>query len=87
MSEYLIESPHTKQECLQVLDDTLALGKGALSKFQWGCGSGDHTAWAFVKTNSESRAKEFVPARVRNKAKVVKVGKLSPKQIESYHNM
>ena len=40
---YLIESPHTKEECLQALDDVLARGPEFLARFEWGCMSGDHT--------------------------------------------
>ena len=87
MSEFLVESPHTKSECMQVLDETLAKGSNVLSKFQWGCASGDHRAWAFIKANSPSQARSVVPSSVRGKARITKVSKFSRKQIESMHNM
>jgi hypothetical protein len=85
MAEFLIESPHTSQECMQVIDDTLSKGSNVLSKFEWGCMSGEHTGWALVKAKSESDAKKLVPSRVRGKTRVVKVSKISPKQIREYH--
>lgn len=87
MSKFLIESPHTKAECLQVLDETVSKGEDVLKKFEWGCGSGNHTAWAFVDADSESKAKNIVPSMVRGKAYVTKVSKVTPKQIRDYHNM
>jgi hypothetical protein len=84
---YLIESPHTKEECLQALDDVLARGPEFLSKFEWGCMSGDHTGWAVVEAESESAARSLVPALVRSKARVIEVGKFTPEQIKSFHEM
>ena len=82
---YLIESPHTKEECLQALDDVLARGPEFLTKFEWGCMSGDHTAWAVVEAPNETAARTMVPVLVRNKARIVEVGKITPEQIKSFH--
>ena len=85
MSDFLIESPHTQAECLQAIDGTLAKGEATLSKFQWGCESGNHTGWAFVRASSESKAREMVPSVVRKKARIVKVSRFTPNQIRAYH--
>jgi hypothetical protein len=82
---YLIESPHTKEECLQALDDTLARGPEFLAKFNWGCMSGEHTGWAVVEAGSETAARSLVPVVVRSKARVIEVGKFTPEQIKSFH--
>jgi hypothetical protein len=84
---YLIESPHTKEECLQALDDVLARGPEFLARFDWGCMSGDHTGWAVVEAGSETAARTMVPALVRGKARIVEVGKFTPEQIKSFHGM
>jgi hypothetical protein len=84
---YLIESPHTKEECLQALDDVLARGQGFLSKFDWGCMAGNHTAWGVVEAGSEAAARNMAPAIVRNKARVTEVTKFTPEQIRSFHQM
>jgi len=36
MAEFMIEAPHTKEECMDVLDKTAEKGDGSLSKFEWG---------------------------------------------------
>jgi hypothetical protein len=84
---YLIESPHTKEECLQALDDVLARGPEFLAKFEWGCMSGEHTGWAVVEAGSEAAARSIVPVLVRSKARIVEVGKITPEQIKSFHGM
>jgi hypothetical protein len=82
---YLIESSHSKEECLQALDDVLARGPGFLSKFDWGCMTVDHTGWAVVEAPNDTAARSMVPAVVRGKARVVEVTKFTPDQIRSFH--
>jgi hypothetical protein len=85
MARYLIESPHTPEECLQVLDGILMMGTGLLDKFDFGCQEGEHTGWAVVEAGSDSAARNMVPAFVRSKARIVKVSKFTPQQIRAAH--
>jgi hypothetical protein len=85
MAQYLIESPHTKEECLRALDETLAKGPEVLDRFEYGCSAGDHRGWATVEAKTESQARELVPSFLRAKARVVPVSKYTPEQIRSYH--
>jgi hypothetical protein len=82
---YLIESSHSREECLQTLDDVLARGPGFLSKFDWGCMAGDHTGWAVIEAPNDTAARSMVPAVVRGKARVIEVTKFTPEQIRSFH--
>jgi hypothetical protein len=84
---YFIESPHSKEECLQALDEVLARGPQFLAQFDWGCMGGQHVGWATVDAGSESEARNMVPAVVRNKARIIPVNKFTPNQIESFHKM
>jgi len=84
---YLIESPHTKEECLQALDETLARGPQNLAQFDWGCMAGQHVGWATVQAGSESEARNMVPSIVRDKARIVAVNKFTPSEIQSFHNI
>ena len=84
---YLIESPHTKEECLKALDETLARGPQNLAQFDWGCMAGQHVGWATVNAGSESEARNMVAPIVRDKARIVAVDKFTPSQIESFHKM
>jgi hypothetical protein len=85
MPQYLIESPHTKEECLKALDETLAKGPDVLNRFEYGCMSGDHRGWATVEAGSENQAREYVPSFLRSKTRVVQVGRFTPEQIRSFH--
>jgi hypothetical protein len=85
MPQFLIETPHTKQECLKALDETLAKGPDVLDRFEYGCMSGDHRGWATVAAPSAEQARELVPSFLRSKARVIEVGKFTPEQIRSYH--
>lgn len=83
--KYMIESPHTKQECLRELDDLSAKGKSALGQFYWGCGKGDHTGYAIIDARDINEARNLVPDFVRDKAKVVELSQFTPDQIRSMH--
>ncbi len=68
MAKYIVESPHTSEECLQALDGLLEKGEDTLKKFAFGCKSGEHTGWAYEDANSEKEALELVPEFIRDKA-------------------
>ena len=82
---YLLETPHTKEECLRELDEVLAEGKDVLNKFYWGCGTGDHTGYAIVDAENESEVKRLVPGFLRSQARIVELSKFTPEQIRSFH--
>lgn len=84
--KYLIESPHTKEECLREMDEVLAKGRDTLNKFYWGCSKGDHTGYAIVDARNEDEARNIIPSFTREKAKVVEIAQFSPDQIRSFHH-
>lgn len=75
---YLIEAPHSPDECVQAMDEALARGPRFLAQFDWGCVEGEHTGWATVEAEDASEARSMVPAVVRSRARVVRVGKVTP---------
>ena len=85
MRRYLLESPHTKEECLKELDEVMQVGRHVLNKFYWGCSQGDHTGYALVDADNESKALNVVPGFIRNKAKAIEVQQFTPEQIKSFH--
>ncbi len=85
MSDFIIESPHTKEECLRNLEETLASGPEVLAKYEYGCGKGDHTGYALVNVETEREARLLVPEFLRKKAKVVEVAPYTPEEIRSLH--
>lgn len=85
MAKYLVESPHTREECLRALDEILAQDARLLEKFDFGCMAGIHTAWAIVDAQNEYSARSIVPAFLRGKARVIGLNKFTPDQIKSLH--
>lgn len=85
MSDFLIQSPHTKEECLHALDETLAKGPDVLAKFEFSCNTGEHTAYAVVNVKDESAARSLVPTFLQSKAKFIPIAPYTPEQIRSYH--
>lgn len=85
MSKYIVESPHTPEECLRALDETLEKGEEMLKMFAFGCKSGEHTGWAYMDADSEKEALEAVPEFLRAKACAHKVNPFTPEEIKAAH--
>jgi hypothetical protein len=85
MAKYLIESPHTAEECLRAMDEVLAQGPDVLSRYIWGCGAGVHIGWVTVEATTETDARRTVPSFFRGAARTVQVGTYTPEQIRSFH--
>jgi hypothetical protein len=82
---YLVKIPHTPEQCVATLTDIKSKGDAFLSKFEWGCMSGDHTAYAFLEGKSEADVKQMLPTDVQANAKIQKVDKFTADQIEKIH--
>ena len=87
MPEFMIEAPHTKEECLHALDEIEAEQSKLLEQSWFGCMAGDHTSYATVAASSESEARGMLPDFLQDKARVVEVTKITPEQIKSFHQM
>lgn len=73
MNRYLIESPHTAENCKQAVRDIHAAGY--LHHFDWGCDDDDHTGWAIVEAENAEHVRQMVPWYLREKARIVKLVK------------
>jgi hypothetical protein len=73
MERFMIESPHTAEDCERVIRDLHAAGY--LHCFEWGCKDNDHTAWAMVDAENLEHARQIVPWYVRDKARIVRLVK------------
>ena len=83
--KYLVESPHTKEECLKELDGLAAKGGEVLGKFAWGCMAGEHTGYAILEADSEAAARSVVPEVVRSKARIHPVASFTVRDVEQFH--
>jgi hypothetical protein len=83
MDRYIVESMHTKEDCLHVLD--LIVAQGHITHFDWGCESGVHSGWVIVEADSEEEALLSVPSMIRNRAHAVRLTKFTPEIIKSFH--
>jgi hypothetical protein len=73
MQRYLIETPHTAQDCKLLVDQVYAMGY--LYHFDWGCKAGVHSGWAIIEAENEAQARLAVPSIVRSKARIIEVSK------------
>jgi hypothetical protein len=79
MDRYLIETPHTAQNCQMIVHQIYA--RGYLYHFDWGCKDGVHSGWAIIDADSEAQARLVVPPLLRNTARVIKLCKFTEDMI------
>ncbi|HZP18030.1 MAG TPA: hypothetical protein VFB00_08700 [Terriglobales bacterium] len=82
MDRYMIETPHTSEECLALIK--LINAQGYLWNFDWGCEAGVHTGWAILEAENEAEARLAVPPLVRNRARIIRLNKFDAATIEYY---
>ena len=51
MNRYVTESPHSGNECLEIVKQ--ALSAGYASHFEWGCAAGIHKVWITIEAENE----------------------------------
>jgi hypothetical protein len=83
MRQYIIESPHTKDECIAAL--TLVESAGYLTHFKWGCPDGTHCGWAMIEAENENEALLSVPTLIRKKARITPIVEYTSKEIDMMH--
>ena len=83
MHTYLIESPHTAEECMATMDETNKMK--SLEKWEFGCMSGNHTGYRIVQAKDEAAALAMVPENVRAKATAHQVMTLTPAMLANAH--
>jgi hypothetical protein len=82
---YYVQSAHTPEQCLSALTEIKSKGDALLSKFEFGCMSGNHTGYAFLEATSEENVKQMLPKDALASAKIQKVDKFTSAQIEEFH--
>jgi len=84
MPRFLIEVPHDSDTvtCARVVQVFLKTGSHFLTNADWGCRDGDHRAFIIAEVDSHEEARMIVPVAFRASAKVVRIGKFKPEQIE-----
>ena len=84
-STYYVAIPHKVEQCMKLMEGMGAKGDAYLSKFKFGCMSGDHTAYGFVKGSSVDEVRKTLPENVQASAKIEKVDAFTAQQIKDLH--
>ena len=84
MARYLIEVPHEADTlaCARAIHVFLSTGSHFLSRADWGCLDGVHSAWMIVDVGSKAEALAIVPPAFRADARVVGLNYFTMAQIE-----
>lgn len=86
MASFLIEVPHgeSKMACMKAIQIFAGSGSHFLAKADWGCSDHEHKAWMIVDVETREQAMQIVPPLYRQRAKIIKLMKLTKKEVEYY---
>lgn len=76
MTQFMIEFPHTEDQCDRLLSQTEQSGQ--IPDIYYGCAAGRHTAWAVVRAADADMAKEMIPIPLRDDVKITEVSQGNP---------
>ncbi len=76
-NEYLIEVPHSPEECAAAPATAAGTGVGPVRAYR-GCDDGTHTTWIVAELSSKGDAWSLVPKLLRDTARVTRVGRVVP---------
>lgn len=85
MAQFIIQTDHTEEECLRVLDSVLQAGAHYLFNADWGCHDGVHSAWMMVEAGTHDEARNIIPPAFRRNARLVQLNKFTPEEIKQLH--
>ena len=85
MARYLLECPHTQEDCIEALDSVVALSHSLMDRFDWGCNDEVHVGWVIIEAQDANTARMMLPTNLRGKAKAIHLAKFSPEQVKSFH--
>jgi hypothetical protein len=82
---YFVMTTHTPEQCMNNAMELKEKGETYISKFWFGCHSGDHTGYAFLTGNSEDDVRKMLVKNAQASAKIMKVDKFTIAEIEKLH--
>lgn len=79
MNRFLIQVEHDPDPwiCARVVETFLRTGSHYLTRADWGCTDGEHSAWMIVDAESQEEARQIVPHPFRPEARVIKLNKFT----------
>jgi hypothetical protein len=83
MSRHLIEVSHKDEyfSCEKALRAVKARGSHFVTRADWGCLDGVHTAWLIADVEDRETALGIVPPEFRQEARVVELNRWTPEDI------
>lgn len=83
MPEFMIEVPHSAEECFVAVSEALRHPDARLliDTTYWGCAAGVHTTWIVHRLADIGEARALVPRLLRDTARVVELTRLSLNEV------
>jgi hypothetical protein len=83
--QYVIEAPHTEQNCVRTLKYIAAYSAHILNRSWFGCMDGVHVGWVTVEADSKPEALNVIPPPERRDARVTEVRRFTREELDALH--
>ncbi len=70
MAHFLIEFPHTKDECMGAKDQVNELAPDLMPMMDWGCLEDQHSGWGIVEADSMTEVRSMLPPDLHERASI-----------------
>jgi hypothetical protein len=85
MARYLVDVPHTAEDCTAELDSVVSFSHELFGRFDWGCKADEHVGWAVVEAQDTATVRSLLPMVMRGKARIVSLNKFTLDDVKSFH--
>lgn len=86
MARFLLQAPHTEEECAEALDSIMAHSVSLLNRFDWGCEAGEHIGWVTVEAQDDHTALMLLPSTIRQHTTATRLNKFTAEEVRSFHS-
>jgi len=73
MAKFLIEFPHTTEDCIYTLHDLAKESPDIYSRIDWACMVDKNTGWGFIEAENVAEVKSLLPPDLQEKAAITLV--------------
>jgi len=84
MPRYLVEADHPPDPlaCIRAVRDILRMGSHFTTHAEFGCSDGVHTGWILIEAASHAEARQVLPPRDREGARVTRLRRFRLDELE-----
>ncbi|MHB0999784.1 MAG: hypothetical protein ACYC27_11125 [Armatimonadota bacterium] len=83
MAKFMIELPHSRDDCADMLMNIAERSPEFMGGANWGCISGNHTGWGIVEADNIAQVRDLLPDDLRDTASITEINQYTADEVKS----